>query len=395
MKRPLDGIRVLDLSRVLAGPYCTMLLADMGAEVIKIERPETGDDSRFFSPFKDGESGYYIFLNRGKKSITLNLREPEAVAVFKDLVKISDVVVENFKPGVVEKLGIGYSELKRVNPRIVYASISGFGQDGPFAHRPAYDIVAQAMGGLMSITGYPEVPPTRAGNSLGDVTSGLFTAYGILLALFHRERSGDGQYVDVAMMDSIFSFLENNVMRYLFSGVVPTRIGSRHPISAPFDIYQAKDGYVVIAVANDALFKRFAEAIGKPELALDERFVTDPQRLAHQQELKEIIEEWTREQAVEEVVEYLNGFSIPSSPVLDIAQVCAHPQIQARRMLVEIEQPGLGPIKVPATPVKLSETPAVVTGPAPALGEHNQEVLETLLRYSAVRIEHLKAKGAI
>src|SRR5699024_1451940 len=229
MQQPLSGIKVLDFSRVLAGPYCTMLLADMGAEVIKIERPSYGDDTRQFGPFQNGESGYFMFLNRGKKSIEMNLKDEADVEVLKSMIKEADVVVENFRPGVMEKLGLGYEALKEINEEIIYCSISGFGQYGPLKERPAYDLVAQAMGGIASITGYPDSPPTRSGASLGDMSAALYAAYGVMTALFHRERTGQGQAVDVAMVDSIFSLLEHNVMRYTAEGVVPERVGNRHP----------------------------------------------------------------------------------------------------------------------------------------------------------------------
>lgn len=392
MGGPLEGVKVLDLTRVLAGPYCTMLLCDMGAEVIKIERPNVGEDSRYFSPFKNGESGYYIFLNRGKKSLTLNLKKPEGVEIFKKLTAKADVIVENFKPGTLEKLGIGYDMVREINPRIIMASISGFGQTGPYAQRPAYDIVAQAMGGIMSITGSPDGPPMRVGSSLGDMSAGVLAAFGILVALFWREKSGVGQHVDVSMMDSIFAFLESNVVRYTFEGIVPTRIGSRHPISAPFDVYRAKDGWVVIAVANEALFERFCQAIGRPELVKDDRFSSDPNRVAHESELKSIIEAWSKNYTVQEVVDKLLRYSIPSSPILGIDEVCHHPQIEARNMLVELDHPVAGKVKIPGQPVKLSMSPGRPRGPSPLLGQHTTEILVQYLGYTEEQIHELKEK---
>lgn len=395
MSEPLQGVRVLDLTRVLAGPFCTLQLADMGAEVIKIERPKYGDDTHFFGPFKNGESGYFIMLNRGKKGITLDFKKPRAVEIFKKMVEKADVVVENFKPGVMAKLGIGYEELKKINPRIIYASISGFGQSGPYWERPGYDIVAQAMGGLMSITGFPENPPTRVGSSVGDLSAGMYGALAIMMALYSREKTGKGQLIDVALMDAIFSFCETNVVRYTMGDIIPKRVGSRHPLSAPFDIYQAKDGYVVIAVANEPLMSKLFELMGKPELHKDPRFETDAKRSEHDLELKEIIEEWLTDYTVEQAVDEMLAHSIPSSPVLTIPQVCADPHIAARKMLVEINHPIAGKVKIPGSPMKLSETPANVTGTAPTLGQHNEEVLASILGYDGEAVRQLKEDGII
>jgi len=395
MDGPLKGIRVLDLTRVLAGPFCTLQLADMGAEVIKIERPKYGDDTHFFGPFKNGESGYFIMLNRGKKGITLDFKKPKAVELFKKMVEHADVVVENFKPGVMDKLGIGYEELKKINPRIIYAAISGFGQYGPYWERPGYDIVAQAMGGLMSITGFPDNPPTRVGSSVGDLSAGMYGALAIMMALYAREKTGKGQLVDVALMDAIFSFCETNVVRYTMGNIIPQRVGSRHPLSAPFDIYQAKDGYVVIAVANEPLMGKLFNLMGKTELHLDPRFETDAKRSEHDQELKEIIEAWLSEYTVDQAVEIMLTHAIPSSPVLTIPQICADPHIDAREMLIEIDHPIAGRVRIPGTPMKLSETPAYVTGTAPTLGQHNEEVLTELLGCDKDTVRQLKEEGVI
>lgn len=375
MQRPLEHIKVLDFTRVLAGPYCTMLLADMGAEVIKIEKPGTGDDTRGFGPYQNNESGYFMFLNRGKKSIELNLKSNESIELLKELIKEADVVIENFRPGVMKKLGLDYEKVKQLNPGIIYASISGFGQYGPYSARPAYDLVAQAMGGLASITGHPQQPPTRVGSSIGDMSAALYTAYGIMVALFHRQRTGEGQYIDVAMVDSIFSLLESNVMRYTIEGTVPERIGSRHPISSPFDIFKAQDGYIVIAVANDSLFKRLCSIMGRPELEQDERFCKDALRTKHVDELKLIIEDWLQAYTVEEAVEMMNNGGVPSSPILNIQEICEDDHIAVREMLVELEHPIAGKTKILGNPVKFSKTPAIINKPSPSLGEHTDEIL--------------------
>ena len=276
MKKALEGVRVLDFTQVLAGPFCTMNLADFGAEVIKIEKPGVGDGSRIFGPFKNGQSGYYTLVNRGKKGIAIDLKKGKDLIY--DMVKSCDIVVENFKPGVMKKLGFSYEDLKQINPKIIYCSISGFGQDSPMRDLPAYDIVAQGMSGMMSITGYPDTPPARVGASLGDVSAGLYAVTGILLALYNRERTGEGQYVDVALLDSVFAFVETNVVRHTIGGIHPTRVGARHPLSAPFDIYMCKDTYVIITLASDHHFAKLCEMIGQPDLIKDPKFDSDPHR---------------------------------------------------------------------------------------------------------------------
>ncbi|MBN6185417.1 CoA transferase [Aneurinibacillus sp. BA2021] len=391
MSRPLENIRVLDFTRVLAGPYCTMLLADMGAEVIKIEKPGTGDDTRSFGPFQQDESGYFAFLNRGKKSMALDLKNSEVMQAIKELIKKSDVVIENFRPGVMKKLGLDYESVRALNPAIVYASISGFGQYGPYSQRPAYDLVAQAMGGMTSITGHPDKPPTRAGSSLGDMSAALYAAYGIMVALFHRQQTGEGQCIDIAMMDSIFALLESNVMRYTVDHVVPARIGSRHPISTPFDIYEAKDGYVVIAVANDSLFARLSVAMDQPALAEDERFCLDAQRTKNETELKRIIEAWLSSYTVEEAVQLINAHGVPCSSIMTIQDVCEDEHTKVREMLVDIHHPTAGTMKVPGNPVKLSHTPPVIKEASPMLGQHTAKILQDVLQWDENQIRSITA----
>ncbi|HEY4599973.1 MAG TPA: CoA transferase [Cerasibacillus sp.] len=379
MRQPLEGVKVLDFSRVLAGPYCATLLADMGAEVIKIERPKYGDDSRHFGPFQNKESAYFELFNRGKKSIALNLKDDRDLEIVEQLVREADIIVENFRPGVMKKLGLDYEKMKAVNPRIIYTSISGFGQYGPYSQRPAYDLVAQAMGGMTSITGHPNDPPTRVGSSLGDMSGALYGAFGSMVALYHRERTGEGQHVDVAMMDTIFSMLETNVLRYTISGENPGRIGSRHPISTPFDIYQAKDGYIVIAVANDSLFKRLCETIGREDLITDPRFITDPLRTKHEKELKGILEKYLADYTVEEAEEMIGiKAGIPCSKIYTIQDVVADEHSRIREMVFEVEHPRAGKMTMVGNPVKLSKTPPQVKKVAPALDEHREEIMEHL-----------------
>lgn len=371
MKKPLDGIRVLDLSRVLAGPYCTSMLADLGAEVIKIEMPAHGDDSRHLGAFDaNGDSIYYALINRGKRSIELDFKIDEELARFYQLVKSADVVVENFRPGVTQRLGIDYESLKQHNPKIIYASISGFGQDGPFAKYPAYDIVAQAMSGLMSITGFEETGPTRVGESVGDIIAGIYASWAISSGLFARERTGESQYIDVAMFDALLS-LQVTGLASLFAGANPTLVGNRHPISTPFDTYQAKDGLVVIAIASDRLFQQFCRSIAHPELIEDERFISDDARTKNEAVLKNIIESWAKTLSVDEVCAHLGKDGIPVSAVWSLKQAAYSEQARHRKILVDLEGQDY-PI-VPQ-PVFFNGQKPYVNSPAPILGEANQEI---------------------
>ncbi len=388
------GIRVLDLSRVLAGPYCSMILADMGAEVIKLEIPGRGDDSREFPPFKDGKSLYYVNLNRGKRSITLNLKHPEGRRIFIELVKKCDVLLENFRPGTMDRLGLGYDVLREVNPRLVYASISGFGQTGPFRDRPGYDIIGQAMGGLMSVTGWPDSPPTRTGTAIGDVLSALFCCIGILVALQVRERTGRGQIVDVALVDSVFASLENIPMKFFVDGEIPTRIGNRYEFVYPYDSFRAADGWVIIGVANDAVWGRFIEATGMSHLADDERFDTNPRRVESHGALKPQVEEWASKRNVMEIVSLLTGHGVPACPIYSIKDIVEDPHIAMERgMIVELDQPGLGEVRLLGNPVKMSETRPSLKGPAPVLGEDTEAILKELVDLSDSEIDRLRRDG--
>jgi crotonobetainyl-CoA:carnitine CoA-transferase CaiB-like acyl-CoA transferase len=391
----LLGVRVLDLSRVLAGPYCTMLLADMGADVIKLEIPGKGDDSREFPPFKGGESLYYVNLNRGKRSITLNLKHPEGKRVFLELVRHCDVLVENFRPGTMERLGLGYETMMDVNPRLVYASISGFGQTGPYRSRPGYDIIGQAMGGLMSITGWPDSPPTRAGTAIGDILSALFCCIGILAALQVRERTGRGQMVDVALVDSVFASLENIPQKVYVDGEVPARIGNRYEFVYPYDSFEASDGWVIIGIANDAIWGRFVEATGIKELASDERFTANPKRVENHGALKPLIQGWVSTRKVGEVVSFLTERGVPACPIYDLKEASDDPHIVERGMTVEVDQPGLGRVRLLGSPVKMSETRPTPRGPAPTLGGDNISVFEELLGASVEEIARLRMEGVL
>jgi len=392
----LLGIKVLDLSRVLAGPFCSMLLADMGAEVIKLEVPGRGDDSREFPPFMEGESLYYVNLNRGKKSITVNLKNPEGVRLFKELVKRCDVLIENFSPGTMERLGLGYEELRGENPRLIYAAISGFGQTGPYRSRPGYDIIGQAMGGLLSITGWPDSPPTRSGTAIGDILSSLFCCVGVLAALNVRERTGRGQLVDVALVDSVYAALENIPQKYFVEGKTPGRIGNRYEFIYPYDTFRARDGWVVIAIANDAIWERFLAAAGLKELGEDERFSSNMLRVENNAALKEFLEGWTSERGRDEIVALLNENRIPSCPIFDIKDASEDPHISGvREMVVSVHQPGLGDVRLQGNPIKMSETNPHPRGPAPALGADTGLILKEVLGLSDAEIKKIREMGAI
>ncbi len=390
----LAGLRILDLTRVLAGPFCTMMLADMGAEVIKIEEPTKGDDSRSFAPFKNGESSYYMNLNRNKNGVTLNLKKGKDI--FFELVKTADVVVENYRPGTMEKLGIGYDTLKEINPRIIVGSISGFGQYGPYSQRPGYDIIGQAMGGLMSTTGWPGGEPTRTGTAICDVLGGLSCAIGILAAVNSRHQTGIGQKVDIALVDSVVASLEIITQIYLSTGKIPQRIGNRYESIYPYDSFKTNDGSCVIGAGNDKLYHIVCDIMGKPELKTDERFISNPLRIENNVALKELVEEWTKQHSSEEVVEKLLAAGCPAGPINTIEQLVKDPHIaDAREMFVEVDHPKAGKMKITGAHIKLSDTKPSIRTPAPLLGQHSEEVYSTLLGYSKEHISSLREQGII
>ena len=362
MTLPLEGLIVLDLTRILVGPFATMILADLGADVIKIEMPGSGDDSRAFPPLVNGESAYFMSLNRNKRGMTLNLKKDAGKQVFFDLVRRADVVVENFRPGTMARLGLDYEAVRAVNPRSIYAAASGFGQSGPYSRRAAYDAIVQAMGGIMSVTGQPGGEPTRVGSSIGDITAGLFTTIGILTALIHRDKSGQGQMVDVAMLDSQVAILENAIARFTVTGEIPRPIGNRHPSIIPFETFATTDGTIMIAAGNDALWRKLCGALGRPALAEDPRFSSNPLRAENYDALRPIL---------------------------------ADLQVQAREMIVEVEHPAAGITSLPGIPVKLSATPGSLRAPAPLLGQHTEATLAEFLGYDRERIEQLRADGVL
>jgi CoA:oxalate CoA-transferase len=386
---------ILDLTRVLAGPFATMMLSDMGARVIKVENPAGGDDSRAFAPMLNGESAYFMSINRGKESVAINLKDPKGKELLLELVKKVDVLVENFKPGTMDKLGLGYEVLSQVNPRLIYAASSGFGQYGPYSHLPAYDLIIQGMGGLQSITGPDPEHPTKVGSSMADILAGIFTVIGILAALRAREVTGLGQMVDVAMLDCLVATLENAIARYVVTGSVPRPAGNDHPSIAPFATFESADGFVNIAAGNDSLWRKLCDALGIGELAEDSRFLTNSDRLANWPELKAIINEHTRTKPTDHWVKVLREAQVPCGPINTVDRVMADPHVLARDMIVSLVHPVAGELKVPGVPIKFSKTPGEIKGPAPLLGQHTRSVLQEMLGLDQEAIDELKEKGAI
>jgi len=390
----LDGIVVLDLTRVLAGPYAGMLLADMGATVYKIEQPVKGDDSRAFGPFINGESYYYMNLNRSKYGVTLNLKTRSGVEVFKEMVKKSDVVLENFRPGTMEKFGLGYEELIKINSGIVYGCVSGFGHYGPYSQRAGYDIIAQAMGGLMSTTGWPEGSPTRTGTAMGDVLGGLGCTIGVLAALINKMKTGEGQKVDVSLVDSVVSSLEIINQIYIATGRIPERIGNRYESAYPYDSFKAKDGDVIIACGNQKLFAALTEYMNLKVLQTDERFMTNDLRVKNHAALKSIIEEWTMEHFIDDIVNNLLELGVPASPINTIDRVVNDPHIsKAREMFVEVEHPIAGKTILTGDHIKFNVKKSYVRNPAPILGQDNYKVYSDFVGLSKNTIKEYIEKG--
>lgn len=393
--KPLEGVVVLDLTRVLAGPYAAMMMADFGADIIKIEPLDVGDDSRAFGPFVGKESAYFMSLNRNKRSMTLNLKEKEAKELFREMVKKADVVMENYRPGTMEKFGLGYEDLKKINPKLIYVACSGFGHTGPYTDKPAYDIIVQAMGGIMSITGAENGDPTRVGASVGDIIAGLFSAIGAMMALYHRSVHGEGQKVDVGMLDCQVAVLENAIARYLTAGVVPKPLGNRHPSITPFEAFTAQDGYVIVGAGNDRLFEKMCNLLGCPELAKDERFTSNSKRTQNVKDLKVILDNIFVKKTRNEWLAELEAAGVPCGPINTVADVLADPQIKAREMIVDLEHPVAGSMKVPGVPIKMSVTPGAVEKPAPLLGQHTAEILREMLGMSDEEIARLQEKKVI
>jgi CoA:oxalate CoA-transferase len=402
-QKALAGIRILDLTHVLAGPYCSMLFADLGAEVIKIEPPdgemirdnpprvETGKGG----PHERSRSAYFLSLNRNKYGITLNLKNPQAVKILKDLVKISDVVLENYAPGVTKRLGIDYPVLSGVNPRIIMCSISGFGQWGPHSQKTAFDIVAQATSGLMSVTGYPDTPPTKVGTSLGDINAAVHAAFGIMAALWHREKTGEGQYIDVSMQEAMVSIMEGAVVRWTVGREILSPIGSHNTNESPMAAYRCKDGYIIIGTVGNEHWERFCRAVGKPEWVKDPGYATKGLRWAKKWELAKEIEKVTTQYTVKEMEEKLDRERVANSPVLNIQQVVEDPHLKARGYFLEVEHPVIGRAKISGFPYKLGKTPGEIDRPSPLVGEHNELILGKCLGISPGQVRQLKADGVL
>ena len=396
MAGPLEGIRVVDLTRILAGPYCTMMLGDMGAEVIKIENPDGGDDTRGWGPpFLNGVSTYFISINRNKKSLTLNLKDERGKELLRDLIRKGDVVVENFRPGALDKLGFSWEEIHRINPAVIFASLSGFGQTGPRRSEPGFDVVIQGEGGIMSITGEPDGPPSKFGASIADITAGMLAAQGILLSLYHREKTGVGQMVDVGMLDGQVALLTYHANNYFGTGKLPPRRGNKHPSITPYETYECKDGYFNLGVGNDSLWRRFCDAMGLGGIKEDPKFAVNKDRVDNRLELQEILDAFFAEKTVGETLEALRGAGIPCGPINNLEQVLNEPQVLAREMVVDVDVPVAGPTKVTGVPIKLSETPGAVRTPPPTLGQHTEEVLESVLGMDEAQRNALRDEGVV
>ena len=390
---PLDNIFVLDLTRILSGPICTMLMGDMGATVVKIEPPPHGDDTRLWGPpFVNGVATYYLSVNRNKKSLGLNLKSPQGAEVLWKLIDRADVLVENFRPGVLKSLGFGYDEVARRNERIIYCSVSGFGQTGPYSARAGYDVVAQGESGLMDLTGYPNEPPAKLGSSLADIVAGLYAFHGILLALLVRHRTGRGQAIDIGLVDSLVSTLTYQAMIYFATGRSPVRMGTRHPSIVPYECFEAKDGYVNIGVANDKHFGLLCQTLGFPDLAADQRFATGPARVANYDELRPIIAAAVARLSRAEVMKILGDSGIAVGAVNTVAEALEDPHLHAREMVAELTHPDYGPLKYLGIPIKLSDTPGRLGSAPPLFGEHNREVLLDL-GFSGSVIDEFERSG--
>jgi len=397
LPKPLEGIRVLDASRILTGPFCSMLLGDLGAEVIKIEIPGAGDDTRHWGPpFIGGESAYFLSVNRNKKSLTLNLTSDAGKNIFYELAAKCDVLLENFRPGVTEKLRIDYSTIAKINPNLVYCSITSFGQTGQYRERLAYDIVVQSMGGLMGITGEPNRPPVRIGVALSDIGAGMYAAIAILGAIIARQRLGGGQWLDVSLLDSTVSWMTYMAADYFATGHNPERMGSAHPSIVPYQCFKTKDKqFITVAIGNDKLFRKFSRAIGMEKLADEPMFATNPDRVRHRDQLIPILEKIFAKKTREEWLKALLDAKLPVGPVYSMQEIFADPHIKNREMLAKIQHPKAGMISQVGIPMRFSRTALDIKSPPPFLGEHTDEILHTLLGYDAHRISELHAKGVV
>jgi formyl-CoA transferase len=396
MPGPLEGIRVLDLSRVLAGPFCTMILGDLGADVVKVEQPGSGDDTRQWGPpWAGGESAYYLCVNRNKRSITLNLKHERGREILVQLARDCDVVVENFRVGLLDRLDIGYQALSARYPQLIWCSITGYGLDGPYAERAGYDFVAQGEGGLMSITGEPDGEPMKVGVAIVDLFTGLYAATAILAALHARAQTGRGQLIDVALLPATVAMLANVGSNYLVSGQIPRRYGNAHPNIVPYQTFRARDGWMTVAVGNDRQFRLLCRILGREELADDPRFATNPQRVAHRDQLIPLLQAIFETRDADDWLAAMTEAGIPCGPINTLDRVFSHPQVLHRGMVVELPHPTAGSVRLTGPPFILSETPAAVRSHPPLLGEHTEEILRERLGLTAAEIARLRAKGVI
>lgn len=401
--RPLDNIRILDITRALAGPYCTMMLGDLGADVIKVERPGSGDETRGWGPPfvgepygpYPGESAYFIAANRNKRSVTVNIQNKEGQDIIRKLAKISDVLVENYRTGDLDRLGLGYPDLHRLYPNLIYCSVSGYGRTGPYADRPGYDAILQGEGGMMSITGPIDGPPSRAGIPIIDITSGMFASTAILAALRARDLTGEGQLVDISLFDSHVALLTNVASNYLVGGKPPSRVGNAHPNLVPYDAFSARDGWFIVGVANDKQWGQLCDVLARPEWKSEDNFTTNRDRVTNRDVLVNELNQIFSQRNVEDWLAELTKVGLPCGRINSIPEVFAHPQAQARGMTLEAEHPSAGTVRLPGFPYKFSQTPAEILRPPPRLGEHTEEVLRSLLNYSEENVAALRDGGAI
>ena len=392
---PLAGVRVIDFTRVLAGPAASLALADMGAEVFKIEPPGTGDETRTFPPTRDGESHYYLAVNRGKKSIVVDLKSEEGLALVRDLAAKCDVLVENYRPGVMDRLGLGYEAMKAINPRLIYCSISGYGQTGPLKDRPSFDIVLQAMSGALSMNGEPDGLPTKLGIPLGDLVGGINGPIGILSALYERERTGVGRHIDVSLMDGLIGMLGYIAQLAFFNGTDPTRVGSQHRNLVPYGIFPAREGSIVVACLTPGFWSRICRSIERPELTEDPRYDTLEKRRDARAEVNAIVSAFTQRHSVDELVAIFTAHEVPHAPILGVSEALAQPQAVEREMVVETQHKTLGPIPIVNRPIRFTDAPQPVPSAPPVLGEHTDAILEDVLDLSPERIAQLRSAGVV
>jgi crotonobetainyl-CoA:carnitine CoA-transferase CaiB-like acyl-CoA transferase len=394
MTAALENIKVVDLTRTLAGPFCTMMLGDMGADVIKIEEPEHGDETRSWTPFWNGESTQFVSFNRNKRSLTVNLKEKEGIDIILALAQKADVMIESFRTGALERMGLGYEAVKKVKPDIIYCSISGYGRTGPMAEKPGYDLLIQAYSGLMSLTGEPDGMPLRVGFSLVDLFTGMMAYGSVVTALYHREKTGQGQRIEAALLDGQVATMSYHATAYFATGVVPHRMGSGHPSLVPYQSFPASDGFFILGVANEGLWRRFCQAIERPDLMEDPQFKTNDDRVAHRAECVDALSEIFRTRTVAEWVEVISAAGVPCGPINRVSDVVNDPQVLARNMIVNMPHPNVPNLRVPNSPLKLAETPPGIRLPPPLLGQHNEEVLAEL-GYSREQMTELWGKGVI